>query len=187
LADGQPEAAEQASRELAGLAERFDSSVLRASAAQAQGAVRLAQADAIGALRMLRDACRMWDSIGAPYPEARARVLIAQCCKVLEDDDGQRLEKDAARAIFERLGARLDLNRLDGPSVAEASARSQILTPRELQVLRLVATGRTNKNIALALALSEKTVERHVSNICTKLDVPSRTAATAYAYEHRLF
>jgi DNA-binding CsgD family transcriptional regulator len=187
LADGQPEVAEQASRELAALAERFDSGVLRASAVQAQGAVLFAQADVIGALRMLRDACRMWDSIGAPYPEARARVMIAQCCKALEDDDGQRLETDAARAIFERLGARLDLSRLDGPSVPEASARSQTLTPRELQVLRLVATGRTNKNIARALTLSEKTVERHVSNICTKLDVPSRTAATAYAYEHRLF
>lgn len=187
LAEGQSETAAQASRELADLAERFDSGVLRATAAQAQGAVQLAQTDALGALGMLRGACHMWESIDAPYPEARVRALIAECCKALEDDDGQRLETNAARAIFERLGARLDLARLEAPSVAETPARNNILTARELQVLRLVATGRTNKSIAGALALSEKTVERHVSNICTKLAVPSRTAATAYAYQHRLF
>jgi ATP/maltotriose-dependent transcriptional regulator MalT len=183
LAAGQCEAAEQGSCELAELAERFDSDALRAAAAQARGAVRLAQADALGALRILRDACRMWEGIDAPYPEARARVLLAECCKALEDDDGHRLETNAARAIFKRLGAELDLSRLD----PQTSSSSRILSARELQVLRLVATGRTNKNIAGALALSEKTIERHISNICSKLNVPSRTAATAYAYEHRLF
>jgi DNA-binding CsgD family transcriptional regulator len=187
LVDGQLEVAERSSRELAELAERFDSGALRAAAAQAQGAVRFAQADALGALRMLRDACRMWQRIDAPYPEARTRVLVAQCCKALEDDEGQQLETTAARATFQQLGAQLDLGRLDGTSAAKTWARRRILTARELQVLRLVATGGTNKDIALTLALSEKTIERHVSNICAKLNVSSRTAATAYAYEHRWF
>jgi DNA-binding NarL/FixJ family response regulator len=129
----------------------------------------------------------MWEGIDAPYLEARARVLLAECCKALEDDDGQRLEIDAARATFKRLGAELDLRRLDAPSAAQTSASGPVLTARELQVLRLVAAGRTNKNIARALALSEKTIERHISNICSKLNVPSRTAATSYAYEHRWF
>ena len=60
------------------------------------------------------------------------------------------------------------------------------MTERELQVLRLVARGKTNKVIARELALSEKTIDRHVSNIFTKIDVSSRAAATAFAYEHKL-
>lgn len=102
------------------------------------------------------------------------------------DDDGGRLEIDAARAVFAQLGAAPDLAWVDSLNQHAPSGRPQGLTPRELQVLRLVATGKTNKAIATELCVSEKTVDRHVSNIFTKLNVPSRAAATAYAYEHKL-
>jgi DNA-binding NarL/FixJ family response regulator len=106
------------------------------------------------------------------------------CC-ALGDDEGAELELDAARAAFAQLGAKPDLAHLDALR-SKKTRRNHQLTARELQVLRLVASGKTNKSIAVALGLSEKTVDRHLSNILTKLDVPSRAAATAYAYEHRL-
>jgi DNA-binding CsgD family transcriptional regulator len=185
LAHGQCEAAAAACRELAALAERFESALLRAMAVQAQGEVELAQGDTIGALRVLRDACRLWEGMEAPYLAARVRARIAQCCRALQNEDGERLEAAAARATFERLGARFDISALGERSGGDTAPRS-VLSVREQEVLGLVAAGRTNKSIAKALSLSEKTVERHVSNICSKLDVPSRTAATAYAYEHGL-
>jgi DNA-binding NarL/FixJ family response regulator len=96
------------------------------------------------------------------------------------------MELEAARAVFERLGAEPDLARVDAISRGEAAEHPRGLTARELQVLRLLASGKTNKAIANDLSLSEKTIDRHVSNIFNKLDVPSRAAATAYAYEHKL-
>ncbi|MGH7265357.1 MAG: response regulator transcription factor, partial [Candidatus Rokuibacteriota bacterium] len=107
-------------------------------------------------------------------------------CRALGDEDGGALELGAARAVFERLGAAADVARVDALTSPAPPGRLHGLTRRELQVLRLVATGKTNKAIAAELRLSEKTVDRHVSNIFTKLDVPTRTAATAYAYEHKL-
>jgi DNA-binding NarL/FixJ family response regulator len=114
------------------------------------------------------------------------RVLAGLGCRALGDEEGGGLELTAARAVFERLGAVPDLARLDALTGRRSSARPHGLTPRELSVLQLLATGKTNRAIAVELALSEKTVERHLSNIFSKLDVPSRAAATAYAYEHRL-
>jgi ATP/maltotriose-dependent transcriptional regulator MalT len=186
LCDGERDDAEKGVRELAELAARFDSTVLAAEAAQAAGALHLATGDVVAALRVLRGAHGMWERIEAPYAAARVRVLISRCCRKLQDVDGEKLELRAARVIFERLGARLDIARLEDNAAQDPRAPSPALTPRERQILKLVATGRTNKVIASELSLSEKTVERHVSNICTKLDVTSRTAATAYAYEHRL-
>jgi DNA-binding NarL/FixJ family response regulator len=108
-------------------------------------------------------------------------------CRALGDDDGAGLEIDAARSVFERLGATPDIARIDALLKEDPSGRhAHRLTPRELQVLRLVATGETNKVIAGKLSLSEKTIDRHVSNIFAKLDVSSRTAATAFAYQHKL-
>ena len=111
-------------------------------------------------------------------------MLVGLACRGLGDDDGSRLELDTARSVFARLGAAPEVARIDALGTAEA--RPHGLTRRELQVLRLVAGGKTNKAIAAGLFLSEKTIDRHVSNILAKLDVPSRAAATAYAYRHRL-
>ncbi len=108
-------------------------------------------------------------------------------CRGVGEGEGGELELDAARAVFERLGAAPDLVRIDSFTKGAPSGHPHRLTPRELQVLRLVATGKTNKAIAAELFLSEKTVDRHVSNIFNKIDVPTRAAATAYAYQHRLF
>jgi DNA-binding NarL/FixJ family response regulator len=113
------------------------------------------------------------------------RVLIGMACRALGDEDGACLELDAAKAVFERLGAAPALARIEALT-KEAPCDAHGLTPRELQVLRLVAAGETNKTIAGKLFLSEKTVDRHVSNILTKLDVSSRTAATAFAYQRKL-
>jgi DNA-binding CsgD family transcriptional regulator len=146
----------------------------------------LADGDAQAALGALRRAWQVWQKVEMPYWVARERVLMGLACRALGDDDGGSLELDAARAGFEQLGAAPDLAHLDSLTQRALSRHRQRLTPRELQVLRLVATGKTNKAIAAELFVSEKTVDRHVSNIFTKLHVPSRAAATAYAYEHKL-
>jgi DNA-binding NarL/FixJ family response regulator len=111
---------------------------------------------------------------------------MGMACCALGDKEGGRLELDAARTVFEQLGAAPDLTRIESLTRAVPSGRPHGLTPRELQVLRLVAEGKTNKMIASELFLSEKTVDRHVSNLLAKLNVPSRAAATAFAYEHNL-
>lgn len=171
--------------ELDAIAEAFNTDVLGAMACQTRGAVELAEGDAQAALGSLQKAEQIWQEIQVPYREARVRELIGLACDTLGDVDGARLELDAARAIFERLGAVPDLKRVESLSPATLGPVHG-LTPRELEVLRLVATGKTNKAIAETLFLSEKTIDRHLSNIFTKLDVHSRTAATAYAYEHKL-
>lgn len=114
------------------------------------------------------------------------RLLTGLACRALGDEEGARLELDAAGAVFEQLGATPDLARIDSLAKDVPSDHARGLTRRELQVLRLVATGKTNKAVAAELSLSEKTIDRHVSNIFNKLDVSSRVAATAYAYEHNL-
>jgi DNA-binding CsgD family transcriptional regulator len=172
--------------ELEEIAEAFDTDVLRAMAAQARGAVALAESDARTALAPLRCAFEIWQRVEVPYEAARVRVLTGLACRSLGDDEAGELELDAARAVFERLGAVSELARLDSLGKRETSAHLHPLTPRELQVLRLIAAGKTNKAIAAELFLSERTIDRHVSNILGKLDVPSRAAATAYACDHKL-
>ena len=186
LAVSDIENARSACRELADIAEGFDTGVLSAMAAHAQGAVELAEGDAQAALGSLRRAFEAWRQVEAPYEAARVRVLVGLACRAFGDDEGAGLELDAARAVFEQLGAAPDLARIASLTKATLSGRPHRLTPRELQVLRLVAAGKTNKAIAAELFLSEKTVDRHVSNIFNKIDVPTRAAATAYAYEHNL-
>jgi DNA-binding CsgD family transcriptional regulator/tetratricopeptide (TPR) repeat protein len=186
LAVGHVQDARDACRELEEIAQSFDTGVLGAIAAQACGAVRLAEGDAQAALGSLRRAFEVWQRIEAPYPAARVRVLIGLACRTLGDEDGAGLEIDAARYAFARLGARPDLARLDSLMSGSLSGHSNGLTPRELQVLRMVAAGETNKTIAGKLSLSEKTIDRHVSNIFTKLGVSSRAAATAFACRHNL-
>jgi DNA-binding CsgD family transcriptional regulator len=184
LAAGQLDDAKQGRDELEQLAGEFPTEVLGAMAAYAKGAVALAEGHAEAALAPLRRSLRVWQQVGAPYIAARQRVLLARACRLLGDEDTTRLELGLAREVFERLGATSDL-----AALVERKPRSGLDTPltvREIEVLRLVASGKTNKAIAKLLFLSEKTVDRHVSNILHKANVGSRAAATAYAYERGL-
>ena len=186
VAVGDVRDARVACRELEDIARSFATGVPGAIAAQARGAVDLAEGDAQAALGSLRHAVEVWQRIEAPYAAARVRVLVGLACRALGDEDGAALEIDAARSVFERLGAMPDLARTRSLMNSAPACHAHGLTPRELQVLRLVAAGETNKVIANKLSLSEKTVDRHVSNILTKLGVSSRTAATAFAYQRKL-
>jgi DNA-binding NarL/FixJ family response regulator len=186
LAAGDVQAARSAADELSGIAAVVGAAALRAVAADATGSVLLAEGDPQAALQALRQAWRAWQDLDAPYAAARARVLIAVACRDLGDQDGAQLEFDAARRVFSDLGAAPDMARVEEILAAAADTAPGGLTARETQVLRLVAGGKTNRAIASELVLSEKTVARHVSNIFTKLGVASRSAATAYAYEHNL-
>jgi DNA-binding CsgD family transcriptional regulator len=184
LACGDVGAARRAADELEALAHVLATPFARASAAQAIGAVCLAEGDPAAALSASRAAWALWHELDVPYEAARAQILIAQSCRALHDRDSADLALEAARRTFQQLGARLDLTRLQALEPATDSTSG--LTGRELQVLRLVATGRTNRAISEELGLSEKTVARHIANIFNKLDVSSRAAATAYAFEHHL-
>jgi DNA-binding CsgD family transcriptional regulator len=186
LAAGDVQDARNACRELEDLARSFDTGVPDAIAAQARGAVDLAEGDARAAIGSLRRAFEVWQRIEAPYAAARVRVLIGLACRTLGDEDGASLEIDAAKSVFQRLGAAPDLARIAALMRGATSSQPHGLTPREVQVLRLVATGATNKAIASKLSRSEKTVDRHVSNILTKLGVSSRTAAAAFAHQRKL-
>ena len=185
LAAGDPETASRASLELEQLAERYESAMLAGIVAFARGAVLLAQDDARAALASLRKAADIWQHLGAPYELARTRELVGLACRALGDAETATLELDAARAGFEQLGAQPDVERVL-TYVTRADGSSHGLTPRELDVLRLVASGRSNKQIAAELVISEHTVARHVQNIFAKLDVSSRTAAASFAFEHQL-
>ena len=157
--------------------------MLDAVAAQARGALLLAEGDAERALAALRRAAQGWQQLDAPYEAARARALVARGCRALGDEDAAKMELRRCASALATLGAAPGWPR----SMPSPSPRARHgLTARELEVLRLVAAGRTNKAIATELVLSERTVERHVSNIFAKLGVSSRSAATAFAYEHEL-
>jgi DNA-binding NarL/FixJ family response regulator len=185
LAVGDHDAAREASRELEPLAAGHEQGALGAIARQARGAVELAEGDPRAALASLRRAAETWQRLEAPYEAARVRERVGLACRALDDEDAAALELEAARAAYGELAARPDLLRI-GSLAGRAPADAHGLTERELQVLRLVAAGETNKAIAAELVLSERTVDRHVSNIFAKLDVSSRAAATAYAYAHGL-
>jgi DNA-binding CsgD family transcriptional regulator len=183
LGVGDVVAAREASAELDALAPRFASGLLEALVAQARGAVALAEGDVTAALGSLRAAKDAWEALSAPYETARARLLLGRACRAAGDEDSGVLELEAALGVFRELGAAPDAARAE---TLLGRARPHGLTPRELEVLRLVATGETNKAIAARLVLSERTVDRHVSNIFVKLGASSRTAATAYAVRHEL-
>jgi DNA-binding CsgD family transcriptional regulator len=186
LASGDVDEAGRASDELAAIATVQGSDSLHAMSAYACGAVALARGDVSDALTTLRESSTAWLALEAPYEDARARVLVGLACRELGDHDGAALELDTARDTFEELGAQPDLARVDAlTGSADARDRSG-LSPRELEVLRLLASGETNRAIAAVLVLSERTVDRHVSNIYAKLGVSSRAAATARAYEQNL-
>jgi len=186
LSAGDVPEARAGAHELATIAADYGRDVLTAMAAQALGAVELAENNAGAALIALREACQAWQDIAAPYEVAQVRTMLGRACRELGDEDSATWELAAARDVFDRLGAGPEVTRLNALIEAKLREGACGLTPRELQVLQLVAEGRSNKIIAEQLGLSERTIDRHVSNILTKLDVPSRTAATAFAYEHNL-
>ena len=186
LAAADVEEAERACDDLAELSRVHGSDALGAMSAHAAGAVALARGDAGAALTTLRQAWNAWRGLEAPYEAARARVLVGLACAALGDEDTVALELEAARAVFKELGAGPDLARVDSVLTPSAWSDTHGLTRRELQVLRLVASGMTNREIATELVLSERTVDRHVSNVYGKLRVSTRAAATAYAYKHQL-
>jgi DNA-binding NarL/FixJ family response regulator len=171
------DAAREACDELDAIAADRPSDLLNAVAAHARGAVTLAAGDPRAAHAPLRKALGAWHELDAPYEAARVRLLLADACRGLGDENSANVELQAARESFTNLGV---LAQVEGVRDVHG------LTARELEVLRLVAAGRTNRTIAEELVLSERTVDRHVSNILAKLRVASRAAATAYAYQHRL-
>jgi DNA-binding CsgD family transcriptional regulator len=193
LTAGRHDAAAVAADELEALA-ADGAPLLGAIAAQTRGSIMLADGDAEAALVELRAALDAWQELGAPYEAAQVRMLIADACGQLHDRERAGLECEAAREVFDALGATPALDHLDrvladaargatDPSAAVPS-RPLPVTGRELDLLRLVAAGRTNREIASELAISEKTVERHLGNVFTKLGVSNRTAAIAHAYRH---
>ena len=184
---GDLEAARNGCAELGSIAnEEEEPGALAAMAAQAGGLVELAEGNPQASLPALRRAAELWRQFEAPYENARARELIGRACRRLGDDDSASLELEAVRETYARLGAATDLARIGGSEEANAPGDSRGLTKREMEVLRLLSAGETNKQIATNLVLSVRTVDRHVSNLYAKLGVSSRAAAATYAHEHRL-
>jgi DNA-binding CsgD family transcriptional regulator/tetratricopeptide (TPR) repeat protein len=175
-----------ASAELAVIGERYERPMLHAIGAQVRAAVELARGEPEAALRSLRSAAQVWEELDAPYEGGRVRLLVGLACRALGDEEGAALEFEAARAAFDALGAAPDVARVDALMGPGRAVDTRGLTARELEVLRLVASGRTNRQIATELVVSEHTVARHVQNIFTKLSVSTRAAATAFAFEHGL-
>ncbi|UZX04066.1 response regulator transcription factor [Arthrobacter sp. CDRTa11] len=179
-------AARSASDELEAFSLECPKPMVLALSWQADGAVCLAEGNPEGALVSLRNAWMVWQELGVPYEAARCRVLAASACRAVGDEASALMDLEAAHAEFLEVGA--------APAAARAAslirginqAEPSPLTQREVEVLRLVASGKANRAIAADLFLSEKTVARHLSNIFLKLGLSSRTAATRYAYEHRL-
>jgi len=184
LAVGEVEEARSACLELEQICAECNTEMLRAMLVATRGAVELTTGEAAVALVSLRAASKAWSELEAPYEAARARVLVGCACRELGDEEAFALELEAARSAFEELGAAPDVAVVE--SLIGTAAETHGLTAREIEVLRLVAAGKSNRAIAAELVISEHTVARHVQNIFRKLDVPSRTAASAFAYEHGL-
>lgn len=160
------------------LAESYASRLLRAEALVLRGRILLAAGDPRTALEPLRTAARLWHDLETPLAAARTRVHVAAACAALGDADGAEMERAAAREVFEAMGAKDDLAALGtvGPGRTP-------LSEREIEVVRKVAAGLSNRAVATQLQISEKTVASHLSHIFTKLNVPNRAAVTAYYYE----
>jgi ATP/maltotriose-dependent transcriptional regulator MalT len=179
-------AARAAADELSQIATDIDAPVLRAMSAHATGAALRAEGDSRAALVVLREAWAAWRELGAPYQAAQVRVLVGLACRDLGDEDGGALELEAAQRVFQELGAAPALAQMEVSARTGPTRGAGGLTPREAEVLALVATGRTNRETASALVISEHTVARHMQNIFAKLGLSSRTAASAFAFEHDL-
>jgi len=177
--------AREAAAELEAMASEAGTPAFAATAATATGAILLAEGDVPAALDQLRHACDTWHELKLPYEAARARVLFALAIRAGGDEEGAQRELRSALTAFERLGAQPEAattaRLLSGSAVAPGG-----LTARELEVLHLLAAGKTNRDIAVELVISEHTVARHLQNMYAKLGVSSRSGATAFAFEHGL-
>ncbi len=183
---GDVEEARRACDELDEIAAHHGSEVIGALAAQSRASVALVAGDPGDALGDLRSALSLWHALEAPYEAARARLLVGLCCRALGDEDSACLELETARDAFAKLGARPDLLQVDQLLQKRASGDAYGLTARERQVLALLTAGRSNRQIAADLVISEHTVARHVQNIFGKLGVTSRASAGAFAVAHQL-
>ena len=181
-----PPPAQQAATELANLAAALDALPLHALADRAEGSVLIAAGEPRAALAPLRRSWAVWKQLDAPYEGARVRALIGKACRALGDEESAAMEMDAARWVFERLGAAPDLARLNGESADVTPTGASGLTRREIEVLALIAAGETNKAIAAALVISEHTVARHVQNMLQKRGASSRASLAAFAVEQGL-
>jgi DNA-binding NarL/FixJ family response regulator len=181
---GDVASARAAADELSELTKAIRTPAMEATASAARATVLIHEGRAEESLAALDHALRLWSELGAPYQVARTKVLLALACSRVGDDDGAMLNLTAARHGFAELGAAPDLRRVS--EVAQSSEQPHGLSGREVEVLRLLATGMTNRAIADELYLSVKTVDRHVSNLFSKLGVNSRAAATAYAFRNNL-
>ena len=186
IAAGDIDTARAVATEFAELASAFDAPLLSAASAHATGAVRLAENDIAGAATALQRASEIWRNLAIPYEEAHTSLLMATVCARRHDQDGCRLALETARRLFKALNAHASLARIDEQSLRAERQAAGPLSDREVQVLRLLATGKTNRDIAEELFISEKTVARHISNIFDKIGVSSRTGATAWAYQRHL-
>ncbi|WP_265519835.1 LuxR family transcriptional regulator [Nitratireductor luteus] len=186
IATGDLGTARAAADELSRIAAGIDAPSLLATSTQATGAVLLAEGKMKASLALLREAWAIWQELETPYESARVRALIGQVCHRLEDRETARMHLEAARAVFEQLGAAPDLAELERLTATGGACPFGALTHREREVLSLVASGETNRQIAAALGISEHTVARHLSNIFDKLGASSRTAASAFAHKHKL-
>jgi DNA-binding NarL/FixJ family response regulator len=185
LSAGNVDDARAAAQELEDIAVAAGRPMLSGLASYSTGAVELAAGNAAVASSALRRARVIWQELDAPYEVARTQVLAALACRELGDRDTAQVELQSALQCFRTLGA-VPEALVVAELLGERELDSHGLTPRELEVLRLVAGGKTNREIASILVVSEHTVARHVQNILVKLRVSSRTAATAFAFEHEL-
>jgi DNA-binding CsgD family transcriptional regulator len=185
LAAGDVDAARGAAAELAEIADEIGTPFLSAASAHATGAVHLADDDIATSSVLLRQACEIWRDLGMPYEEAQSRRLMAAVCERRGDPEGRRLELAAARKLLQELSVPPS-RPPDEPTPRASEQPARPLSERELQVIRLLAAGKTNRAIAEELFISEKTVARHVSNIFDKVGASSRTAAAAWAFQHSL-
>jgi ATP/maltotriose-dependent transcriptional regulator MalT len=183
LAAGDAEQARDAAGELSTIARAIGAPLLSAASAHATGAVRLTEGDVAGAATLFGQASEIWRELEMPYDEARTHVLMAAVCERRSDVEGQRLEVEAAQRLFKQLEIEFSGPHPGAPPKPVAAGHAGALSEREMQVLRLLASGKTNRAIAEELFISEKTVARHVSNIFDKLGVSTRSAATAWAYQ----
>jgi DNA-binding CsgD family transcriptional regulator/tetratricopeptide (TPR) repeat protein len=179
-------AARRACDELEAIASQTDIDMHRAWSTYARGVVDLADGLPAAAIPSLRDAFKLWQALGVPHEMARTRTSLARALLAVGDEDTASLEFEAARLTFADLGATPEMLEVDSVSGAREFGKTHDMTPREVEVLRLLTTGDTNRSIAEKLVLSERTVDRHVSNIFAKLGVSTRSAATSHAYRHRL-
>jgi len=185
LAMGDRGRARDAVASLAASQEARPAPLLEATLARLDAEVLIADGDGKAALARLRTAETIWQELDAPYDLARVRAALGQVLLALGDGDGAALDFDAALRTFRDLGAEPDIHRVERIADRGASLPGG-LSAREVEVLRMVAAGQTNRAIAAELGLSERTIDRHVSNIFAKLAVSSRASATAFAVEHDL-